>query len=895
MPPSDQCLTLRGVRVHNLRNLDCDLPLGRLIVVTGVSGAGKSSLAFDTLYAEGRRRYVESFPAYARQFMERLEPPDADVIGPLPPVVGIRQGGDRRGSGNLAAITNLLPALRLLYAQCGEVECPDCHIPVIARSPSTLAAELLAASKPRRLQVGFAWPESRSGETESQKDDSRRLDRLAEAGFTRLIVGNRTVTREEISANEELQTCPPTYVIIDRVRLPGTTPERLIDSLEIAFREGDGRCVILQEQEASAEAATGGGSATPMEVDGRHWWVTNHFDRLVCGGCLREFPNPEPALFNERSSLGGCPRCQGTGGIGTGRCDECAGTGLLSAARAFRVGGRSFPEFLGMTVRAAAEFLEGLTGQWSSADPAVLRGAAPSIARGLGFLAALGLDYLTLNRPVRSLSRGEAHRARLAGLCGLNLVNLLCVLDEPTGGLHARDRLRLCDVLTQLRDAGNTLVVVEHDHQVIGRADHVIDLGPDAGQGGGRIVYQGLPSGLRDCPESVTGKFLDSSSGSGSGPGNSRRQATGWLRLEGATGRNLRNISVEIPLGVLCVVTGVSGSGKSSLIIDTLVPALVAALPRRAPEPRLGLKRTGQAGLSEDPPVSSAIHDSDRASGSTAQTTFSRLEGVEQLEGVVVLDAGSISHSPRSHPASILGVFGEIRQLFAQTEEARVKHLTPRHFSFQAVGGGGCASCAGTGSIAVDMQFLPDAVVPCADCRGTRYRPEILEAKYRGLSIAEVLNLTAQEGLGVFRGQTRIQRRLKRLRDVGLGYIPLGQSVRTLSDGEGQRLKMAALLAKGTRGRTLIVLDEPTVGLHPRDVQGLWECWSQLLAGGHSLIVVEHHLDVIAAADHVIDLGPEAGAEGGTVVATGTPEQICQVAQSHTGEWLRRRFSEFAG
>lgn len=923
------------MRVHNLQGIDLDLPLGKLIVLTGVSGAGKSSLAFDTLYAEGQRRYVESFPTYSRQFLERLEQPAADSIGRIPPAIAVRQtmpGGSRRAT--LASATEVLDYLRLLFARAGEIVCPTCRRPVIRHSPASVARLLAATTTSGRLQIGFPIVTRAMAESTTDDDLLRHLSHLTHAGFSRAVVGDATRPLSEITP-AMIRAAAVTLIIVDRLTTPIASSERLTDSLETAFREGGGSCVVLQEASAAHDMDASASAVPPkIAVDGRDWSMTGYDEGLVCGTCQREFPTPEPAHFSFQSPLGACPVCRGLGvvdpvaaidsaprGRRTGGtksaivegqvvCPECHGTRLQPFALAVEFAGHSLPAVTAMTVDEALAFATrfsptrippsplagggpGWGGQMSRGSTEEITADAlnvhfrliPPIVRRLELLRNVGLGYLTLDRPLRTLSRGEAQRARLAGACGSNLVNLLYVLDEPTTGLHPRDTERLLDVLLSLRDAGNTVVAVEHDPAVIARADHIVDLGPQAGHAGGRVVYQGPPAGVVNSPESVTGDFIAGRRLVSATRRGDRREPSGWLHLSDVNHHNLRGVSVAFPLGVLCVVSGVSGSGKSSLVLDVLLPAVERAL------------RVRTQGEGEGETRSEGVRETRRTASSTPQLphsptpplTYSALTGTEQLENVVYLDAAPIGRSPRSQPASFLGIFGEIRTLFAGTAEAKVQNLTARHFSFNAAGGGRCETCAGSGSVAVDMQFLPDVVVTCADCHGTRYRREILDVKYRGLSIAEVLALTARDAFTFFRGRTRIQRRLKYLKEAGLEYLSLGQPARTLSGGESQRLKLAAFLSQGTRARTLIVLEEPTTGLHPQDVGRLLDCWNTLLAAGHSLIVIEHNLDVIRSADYVIDLGPEAGAAGGRVVAEGPPAEIAGEPASITGRFLAAR------
>ena len=877
MPTSTDFIPLRGVRVHNLQGIDFDLPLGKLIAITGVSGAGKSSLAFDTLYAEGQRRYVESFSTYSRQFLERMEQPEAESIGRIPPAVAVRQGpesGSRRAT--LGSMTEVLDHLRLLFARLGQVVCPDCGVPVSAWNPGRVAAAIEQLPAERRLQIGFRIvPLQPNDGIDRTIDLGVRLARLKAGGFTRAILDDAQRTLSDLSP-EDLLGSRFNMVVVDRLKTPIAGAERLLDSLESAFASGEGSCVLLLEAGVGDEELQNRLllPLRPRTIEGRDWQRAILFDRLVCGECQTEFPVPDPALLNFQSPLGACSACHGTGLVGQKElrvCPECRGTRLQRQALAIRLEGRTLADFTAMSVVTARDALLTVSKDWTGERNMIGERLLPAVIRRLELLERLGLAYLILDRPVRTLSRGEAQRARLAAVCGSNLVSLLYVLDEPTAGLHPRDSERLAEVLLGLRDMGNTVVVVEHEPAIIRLADQVVDLGPQAGPKGGRLVYQGPPSGLIACSESATGRSLAGQSTSGVAS-RERRSPTAWLRITNISHRNLNGISVDFPLGVLCVVTGVSGSGKSSLVVETLVPAATAAIENRAPVKRGGSGASG--------------NDLTQPASRVETPRFERLTGTENLDEVLLIDASPIGRSPRSQPAGFLGIFGEIRSLFAGTAEAKVRNFRPAHFSFNAAGGGRCETCAGMGSITVDMRFLPDVHVHCPDCHGTRYRREILDVKFRGLTIAEVLDLTANDAFQFFRGRTRIQRRLKHLKDVGLEYLRLGQPARTLSGGEAQRLKLAALLARGVRSRTLIVLEEPTTGLHPHDVARLFDCWEQLLAAGHSLVVIEHNLDVIRAADHIIDLGPESGPEGGQIVAVGPPEAIARVPESWTGRFL---------
>ncbi len=831
---------LRGVRVHNLKNVDVDLPLRRLNVFTGVSGSGKSSLAFDTLYAEAQRRYLQSFSVSTRQFLERLDKPDADRLDNLPPAIAVAQRFAQRGPrATVGTLTDLTEYLRLLFARAGTIFCIQCGQEVRAHTAADVAAAAQALPAGTRFTVAFP---SRPGPGTDPADWAAGLK---EEGFVRLQVGP-TVIRLGEGPLPPLADQDRVWVLVDRLEAGKAAVERLTDSVETAFARGHGRMALLTDQ-------------AEMLFD----------QRFICPRCNIEYPALEPRLFNFNDPLGACPTCHGTG-LATpgakppgkraakeeGPCPTCGGRRLNERALAVRVGGKDLAEWSALTVDELAAFTAVL--ELPPERRAAGRLLLDQIRTRLGYLAAVDLGYLTLDRPARTLSTGEAQRVRLTTALGSNLVNALYVLDEPTAGLHPRDTDRLLAVLLRLRDAGNTLVVVEHDAEIIRAADHVVDVGPEAGEEGGAVVYQGPPAGLIACADSLTGNYL-SGRAHISVPTRRRPRSHGSLRLVHARAHNLQDLTVEFPLGVLCVVTGVSGAGKSTLVQDTLYPVLA--------------RRKHKKGLAEP-----AAPETD-------------VLGSGQIGDVVLMDQVPLPRSARSNPVTYLKAFDEIRKVFADTSEARIRNFGPGAFSFNQPGGR-CETCEGHGTLTIDMQFLADVTVTCPDCQGTRYKKEILDVKVRSLTIAEVLNLTVREAFRFFRAQPVIERRLKLLIDVGLEYLRLGQPADTLSGGEAQRLKLAGHLAASRKPRCLFLLDEPTTGLHPADVAHLLDSFDRLLQTGHSLIVVEHDLDVIKSADHVIDLGPGAAAAGGRVVAAGTPEEVAAVPESVTGRWLRRALEE---
>lgn len=898
--PHHPQIELRGVRVHNLQNVDLDIPLGRLIVVTGLSGSGKSSLAFDTLYAEGQRRYVESFSTCSRRFLERFEKPDADRIEPIPPAVAVRQkSAERSRRATVGTATEIYDHLRLLFARAGAIECPGCQRLVERHTPASTQTALAGLEPGTRFIICFpaggvsagsrqdssAGTPSQGG-TDAAGGAAALVADLAAAGFNRLIAGGRTLAPAEAAPHIAPGEVP--LAVVDRLTAGTGSPERLADSLELAFRHGGGSCVVLVQQavENSGPEKT---AATPrfadrrITVDAVEYVSLSFHARLICSGCGSEFAEPEPALFNFNSALGACPKCRGTGETAgddaAGRpahvCPDCGGTRLQPQALVVRFRGQSIADLNRLNAADLRRFLAGGSADAPVESRALADQIRAQIVPRLDYLIDVGLGYLTLDRPVRTLSRGEAQRVRLTAAFGSRFVNMLYVLDEPTAGLHPRDTQTLLAAIGRLRDAGNSVVVVEHDAAIIGQADQVIDIGPGAGRDGGRIVFQGSPRELAARPDSATANFLSGRARIAGPQSPVRREPTGWLRLEGVEHHNLHDLAVDLPLGVLCVVTGVSGSGKSSLVEETLYPAIAAGL-------------RGRAAAGTLPPAADARPAAKRPGAPFVAGRCSSLTGIDQIDAALLIDQAPIGRSGRANPAGFVNLFGEIRTLFAGTAEAKVRNFSPRHFSFNSAAGGRCETCRGAGSIAVDMQFLPDVVTTCPDCHGSRYRREILDVRYRGQSIAEVLALTVSDAFSFFRGRTRLQRRLKVLKDVGLGYLTLGQPADTLSGGESQRLKLAAFLSRAARARTLFLIDEPTTGLHPADVSRLVDCLGQIIAGGHSLVVIEHNLDFIRHADYVIDLGPEAGAAGGRIVATGTPEDIARAGASITGRYLAR-------
>ena len=945
-----ESILVRGARVHNLKNISVEIPHNAITVVTGVSGSGKSSLAFDTIYAEGQRRYVESLSAYARQFLERMEKPDVDEISGIAPAVAIRQKNSTRNPrSTVATATEIYDYLRLLFARCGQTFCIKCGAEVKRDNPDEIATRILELTAGRRFYVlhqfriaGVAAGAAAGGVV--SKRAAKRISAgptteairqalldLQKRGFNRLYQGGRV---HEFSSPETLldvDFAKPVYVLVDRLAVNPESRARLVDSIEICYREGQGEAIL----EFIGDGA--GNSGERMTFN----------ERFECKNDGTLYQEPEPRLFSFNNPYGACPRCQGFGntidfdlnlvvpdpsksldegaiepwtkpkyrtlfqdakkwargrGIptnvpwrqltaeqrrlilegdseneyegvkgffswlerkkyklhvrvflsrfrGYATCPDCGGTRLRAEARAVRVAGRSITEICKLTVKEARVFFATL--QLSQAHLKIADKILEEIRTRQQFLDEVGLDYLTLERLTSTLSGGESQRIQLATSLGSHLVGALYVLDEPSIGLHPRDTQRLIEILKSLRDLGNTVLVVEHDPDTIHAADCVIDLGPGAGELGGKLLFSGTYDAMLAEHKSLTGRYL---SGELRIPvPNIRHKPAGkFLRVMGASLHNLQNLDLMIPLGTLTVVTGVSGSGKSTLVHDVLYKALAA-------------KRVG----------------------GSVKEFCDRLDGESNLREVIIVDQSPIGRTPRSNPATYLKAFDAIREVFADTPDAKRRGYSAGHFSFN-VPGGRCETCQGDGTVTVEMQFLADVELICEECRGTRFKSGVLEVRYHGKNVHEVLQLTVREALAFFVNVPKIVTKLRILNEIGLGYLRLGQSATTLSGGEAQRLKLAAHLTRTDNMAILYILDEPTTGLHFDDIAKLLAAFRKLLEGGASLLVIEHNLDVIKSADWLIDLGPEGGDQGGKIVATGTPEQVARNAQSHTGRYLAR-------
>ncbi len=863
-------IRIRGARQHNLKNLDVDIPRNQFVVITGVSGSGKSSLAFDTLYAEGRRRYIESLSAYARQFLDQRAKPDVDLIEGLSPAIAIEQRGSSSSPrSTVATVTEIADFLRVLYARVGTPFCLECQRPIVRHSVPQIVDYILNLPEGSRVQILAPISLKRAANLHGV------LRELRGAGFVRARVNGEIIDLNE-TVPQPRNPVIALEVVVDRLIVKSGIARRLADSLETAFRHGHDVMKLLIG-----------------EADERLFT-----QQLICPSCGFTYPELTPAFFSPNSPAGACPACDGLGvqlekkaprkkktALGENEeqepaaavCPTCQGTKLKRESRGIRIQDRDLTQVLACSVAEAREFFQ--TVAFSDQREQIARPLLQEICSRLQFLLDVGLDYLTLERPTPTLSGGEAQRIRLATQIGSGLSGVLYVLDEPSIGLHPRDTARLLSALLALRDRGNSVVVVEHDREAILTADYVLDLGPGAGERGGELLAAGTPAEVMAASQSITGAYL---TGARSIPSSIRRHtANAWLEAAHISLYNLKNVAVAIPLGVFTCVSGVSGSGKSTLIMDVLAPTLTRFLSR--------MNRTnGARVVAENPPLLPPLAKGGKreARGDFSVERVVQLSGWEQIDKVICIDQAAIGRTAHSNPVTYVGLLNPLRELFAQTQEARVRGYGPERFSFN-VKGGRCEACEGNGVVAVEMHFLPDLQVACELCRGARYNRETLEVQFRGRNIAQVLDLTVSQALEVLGDMPAIRPRLETLRDVGLDYLRLGQAAPTLSGGEAQRLKLAKELSRKTSGHTLYILDEPTTGLHFADIERLLHVLNLLVDAGNSVVVIEHNLDVIKTADYVIDLGPEGGAQGGQIVAVGTPEEVARVAQSHTGRFLR--------
>ncbi len=930
-------ITVKGARAHNLKNIDVKIPRDKLVVITGLSGSGKSSLAFDTIYAEGQRRYVESLSAYARQFLGQMDKPDVDYIEGLSPAISIDQKTTSRNPrSTVGTVTEIYDYLRLLFARAGRPHCPKCGKPITQQTVDQMVDSIMELPEKSKLLLMAQVVRGKKGE------HRKVLEQIRKQGYVRVRIDGEIVDiNDDIKLEKNKKHT--IEVVVDRLVVREGMQQRLADSLETALD-------------------IGGGIVYVQIVGGELLMFSQNFACIDCGISL---PEITPRMFSFNSPYGACPECSGLGShmqfdldlvmpdkslspaqglfaaisknpasyamvqieavlkkygytldtpwpdidkkvqkyllYGTGDerfnysyinmydeykeyfspfegvmpmlerrykettsdvmresyeaymsttpCPKCKGARLKPEVLAITVGGKNINEVTQMTITQADEFFKQV--QFTKREQLIAKQILKEIHARLGFLIDVGLDYLTLSRAAGTLSGGEAQRIRLATQIGSGLVGVLYILDEPSIGLHQRDNNRLLATLKHLRDLGNTLIVVEHDEDTMYAADEIIDIGPKAGAGGGRVVAQGTAEEIKQVPESITGQYLSRRKyipvPQVRRPGNGK-----FIEVLGAKENNLKNINVKFPLGLFTVVTGVSGSGKSTLVNEILYKGLAGRLYGSKGKP--GRHRA--------------------------------IKGIENIDKIINIDQSPIGRTPRSNPATYTGVFDSIRTLFSQTNEAKVRGYKPGRFSFN-VKGGRCEACHGDGIIKIEMHFLPDVYVPCEVCKGARYNRETLEVKYKGKSISDVLHMTVDEAEAFFENIPKIHRFMKVLQDVGLGYIQLGQPATTLSGGEAQRVKLASELAKRSTGKTLYILDEPTTGLHTADIHQLLNVLQRLVDGGDTVVVIEHNLDVVKSADYLIDLGPEGGIGGGTIVAKGTPEEIVKVKASYTGKFLK--------
>jgi excinuclease ABC subunit A len=888
--PQDE-ISIRGARAHTLKNIDVTIPRDKLVVITGLSGSGKSSLAFDTIFAEGQRRYVESLSTYARQFLERMEKPDVDSIDGLSPALAIDQkGATQNPRSTVGTVTEVYDYLRLFYARIGHPHCPKCGREISQQTVQQMVDAVLTLPKGSRIMLLAPLVKEHQGTYEPVFDEMRR------SGYVRVRVdGNIADLSDEIEL--EKQKKHTIEVVVDRLLLPEEIDpsfrQRVTDSLETTLKLGSGIVLV---------SIMGGDEILFSE-------------HPTCVSCGISLPEIAPYTFSFNSPHGSCPTCAGLGilqtvdpeqvadtsamgieaslaeGVSMPRpprfgggeeiesslsariCPDCHGTRLKPEALSVTVGGRTIAQVTHLSIEQAQRFIQELVSDTqTSIDPheplvevaltererLIARQLLKEISARLQFLLDMGLDYLTLDRATASLSGGEAQRIHLATQIGSGLTGVLYILDEPSVGLHQHDNARLIKTLTRLRNLGNTVLVVEHDEDTMRASDHIVEMGPGAGEHGGQVVAEGTYQEIMTKSHSLTGDYL--ARRKWMPLPEQRREGNGRsLTIKGAREHNLKNVTVEIPLGKFVVVTGVSGSGKSTLITDILYRKLASTFYRAHEKP--------------------GIHDS--------------IEGLEHLDTVIGIDQSPIGRTPRSNPATYTDAFTGIRELFAKVAEARMRGYQPGRFSLN-VKGGRCEACQGEGIVKIEMNFLSDVYVPCEVCHGKRYNREALEIRYKGKNIAEVLDMTVEEAMGFFAKVPAVFKKLKALYDVGLGYIRLGQPATTLSGGEAQRVKLARELARPATGHTMYILDEPTTGLHFADVERLLQVLQRLADAGNSIIVVEHNLEVVKSADWVIDVGPGAGDAGGQVIAQGTPEDVAENAQSLTGSYLKRMLLEDA-
>ncbi|MDH4302897.1 MAG: excinuclease ABC subunit UvrA [Nitrospira sp.] len=827
-------IVIKGAREHNLKNIDVEIPRDKLVVITGLSGSGKSSLAFDTIYAEGQRRYVESLSAYARQFLEQMGKPDVDSIEGLSPAISIEQKSTSHNPrSTVGTVTEIYDYLRLLFARVGRPYCFQCGEEITAQTVQQMVDAIASLPEGEKFQILAPIVRGRKGEYRKELLEMRK------AGYVRARIDEKIVDLGEDIALDK-QKKHTIEIIVDRLVMKAgdALMRRLADSVETSVRLTGGLVGVL----------TGDGQ------------TRLYSDRLACIKCGVSYPEVTPRVFSFNSPHGACPACDGIGyAVSPGNeeeedftllepCETCQGARLRPESLSIKLAKKSIAEVTRLSVRAAADFFLSLN--FTDRELVIAHRILKEIRERLGFLINVGLDYLTLDRAAATLSGGEGQRIRLATQIGSGLVGVLYILDEPSIGLHQRDNRRLLQTLLRLRDLGNTVVVVEHDAETMMAADHVLDMGPGAGSQGGYVIAQGTPQQIMGDPKSLTGQYLRGTQ-TVSVP-QRQRKPRGTLSVVGAQKHNLKNVTARIPMGLFTCVTGVSGSGKSTLVLEVLFHSLSQLLYHKKPK---------IDGCKE-------------------------LKGVDGLDKVIDIDQSPIGRTPRSNPATYTGLFGYIRDLYSNLPESRVRGYKPGRYSFN-VKGGRCEACQGDGLIKIEMHFLPDVYVTCEVCKGQRYNRETLEILHKGKSIADVLNMTVDDALEFFEHIPLIKAKLQTLHDVGLHYVKLGQSATTLSGGEAQRVKLSRELSKRATGRTMYILDEPTTGLHFSDVQRLLDVLDRLVEAGNTVLVIEHNLDMIKNADWIIDLGPEGGDRGGEIVAEGPPKEIAKSKRSYTGQVLR--------
>ncbi len=837
-------IEIRGVRVNNLKDVDLSIPHGQWLSICGVSGSGKSSLAIDTLFAEGQRRYLESLSPGQRQFMDQLDRPDADEFTDIPPAIALRVPRGKPGKDStVGSATDLLPYLRLLFAKIGTAICPNCETQIDSHHPESVTRWCRDLPEDARYLITFSPKDSHATLPE-------KLLNVRRVGFSRVIIDGETVslTDPEFTLSGSTPDDASIRVVVDRLK-NDSDHDRIRDSVGTAFQHSGGTCdVLVVTEDESTET-----------VDGKSVAEHRFARQPTCSGCGFESVLPEAKLFDRRRPIGQCRTCKGEGfseGALDGDCQSCGGSGFNDAALGFcigqkQTGRKNFDEIVRMEIGMLTPFIETVRRARPSSDT-IAGPILQQIQSRLAFLNQVGLRYLPIDRPARTLSSGELKRISLTSILGSNLVNMLYVMDEPTSGLHVHDLPPLIKAIQRLHQRNNTMVLLDHQTAMIAEAERVVEIGPNAGDEGGRVVFDGTVEELTESEDSLTGDFLAGRRGMVFEP--ERRAGRGRLKLVGARGRNLKDVTVEFPLNCLCIVSGVSGAGKTSLVQDTLYGALA--------------KRKGNE-IEDTLPCDDVFGDA-------------------QIDEIVLIDQSPIGRTARSNPVTYIGAFDEIRRVFADTVDAKTHNIKVSKFSFN-VAGGRCDKCKGDGQLTIDMKFMTDVHIRCDQCRGTRYRDEVLAVRHRGKNIAQVLSMTVREAFSFFRGQPKVQYKLKALIDVGLEYIQLGQPATTLSSGEAQRLKLAQYLSSAKSQRALFLMDEPTIGLHMSDIVRLADCFSTLVSVGHSLIVVEHNLQLMQYADWLIDLGPGASADGGQVVAVGTPEDVAMNENSLTGRYLKTR------